>query len=167
MNVDWEAIGATAELLGAVAVVVSLVYLALQLRTNTRALRANASWDAEFVFAQRNERLSRDPDALALIQKGMDPGTELDSLTELERSQLFLDSLSLLQTIQAQYFMWKSGSLPDEVWAYRSVWTKRYLLLPVPAYFWQTLRDDALLSREFVDYIDGIDESEGARGPSR
>ena len=40
---DWDAIGALAELLGAVAVVVSLGYLAVQIRSNTRQLRFVAS----------------------------------------------------------------------------------------------------------------------------
>ncbi len=44
---NWDAIGAIAELLGAVGVIASLVYLATQLRQNTRATRASAyqQWD--------------------------------------------------------------------------------------------------------------------------
>ncbi|MGD2047251.1 MAG: hypothetical protein PVJ80_13005 [Gemmatimonadota bacterium] len=36
---NWEAIGATAELVGAVAVLVSLIYLANQIRQGTAATR--------------------------------------------------------------------------------------------------------------------------------
>ena len=39
---NWEAIGAVAELIGAVGVIGSLVYLAVQIRQNTRSLRASA-----------------------------------------------------------------------------------------------------------------------------
>ena len=39
---NWDAIGAIAELLSAVAVFVTLVYLALQIRQNTRAVRSSA-----------------------------------------------------------------------------------------------------------------------------
>jgi hypothetical protein len=38
---DWEAIRAVAELAGAVAIVASLAYLALQVRQNTQTLRAS------------------------------------------------------------------------------------------------------------------------------
>jgi hypothetical protein len=38
--VDWEAIGALGEVLGATGVIVTLGYLAVQIRHNTRALRA-------------------------------------------------------------------------------------------------------------------------------
>ena len=39
---SWDAIGAVAELLGAFGVIASLVYLANQMRQNTRAMRASA-----------------------------------------------------------------------------------------------------------------------------
>jgi hypothetical protein len=37
---DWSAIGAIAEIIGAAGVVVSLMYLAYQVRQNTRATKA-------------------------------------------------------------------------------------------------------------------------------
>ena len=39
---NWEAIGTIAELIGAIAVVVSLVYLAVQIRQNTRQVEEQA-----------------------------------------------------------------------------------------------------------------------------
>ena len=38
---NWEAIGAISQMIGALAVVVSLVYLALQIRQNTKQLEQN------------------------------------------------------------------------------------------------------------------------------
>jgi putative salt-induced outer membrane protein YdiY len=39
---NWDAIGAIAEVLGALAVFLTLVYLALQIRQNTKAVRSSA-----------------------------------------------------------------------------------------------------------------------------
>ena len=39
---NWDAIGAIAERLGAIGVVVSLLYLATQIRQNTKSVRAAA-----------------------------------------------------------------------------------------------------------------------------
>jgi hypothetical protein len=39
---NWEAIGAVGETVGALAVLVTLVYLAVQIRQNTKAVRAAA-----------------------------------------------------------------------------------------------------------------------------
>ncbi len=40
---NWDAIGAIAELLGAIGVIGSLVYLATQIRQNTTTVRASGS----------------------------------------------------------------------------------------------------------------------------
>ena len=40
---NWDAIGAIAELLGAIGVIASLVYLATQIRQNTATVRASGS----------------------------------------------------------------------------------------------------------------------------
>ena len=49
---NWEAIGAIGEVAGAVAVFASLVYLALQIRQNTRAIRGSA--EREMVSLQQS-----------------------------------------------------------------------------------------------------------------
>ena len=38
---NWDAIGAVGELIGAIAVVITLVYLAIQIRQNTKTVRAS------------------------------------------------------------------------------------------------------------------------------
>ncbi len=43
---NWEAAGALGEIVGAFAVVISLVYLAIQVRQNTTAIAAQAAHDA-------------------------------------------------------------------------------------------------------------------------
>jgi uncharacterized membrane protein len=40
--VNWDAIGAVAEVIGALAVLITLIYLALQIRQNTRAINSSA-----------------------------------------------------------------------------------------------------------------------------
>jgi hypothetical protein len=40
---NWEAVGSIAELVGAIAIVTSLVFVGLQLRRNTTALRLSST----------------------------------------------------------------------------------------------------------------------------
>ena len=54
---NWEAIGAAAEIIGALAVIVTLIYLAIQTRDNVKILRARAAWDAQASFVEINENL--------------------------------------------------------------------------------------------------------------
>ena len=155
---NWDAIGAIGEIIGAAAVVVSLIYLAIQFRTNTNALRASASWDAELVFVQRNEKIARDPAASELLSRAFDVDADIKNFSDAERVQLFADTLSILQAVQAQYFVWKSGNLPDEIWSYRSRWTRRYIMLPVVgALFWDDIKSEDFLAQSFVDCILAIE----------
>jgi hypothetical protein len=55
--VNWEAITAVSEFIGVVAVVISLVYLAQEVRANTGALKASAGFDSTQGMATLNEGL--------------------------------------------------------------------------------------------------------------
>jgi hypothetical protein len=73
---NWEAIGAVAELLAAIGVIVSLVYLASQIRhsreqmrQNTRAVEAQVSWAHWDSIYKVYHARALDPDLIALLQK--------------------------------------------------------------------------------------------------
>ena len=62
---DWIAVGALAELVGAGAVVVTLLYLAEQARNNTRMARRAATAEAVAAIREANARI---PDDLSVSQ---------------------------------------------------------------------------------------------------
>jgi len=43
MVINWEALGATANLLAAIGVIATLIYLAIQIRQNSNQLRGSAT----------------------------------------------------------------------------------------------------------------------------
>ncbi len=55
---NWEAIGAVGEALGAIAVIVTLIYLAIQTRKTGKVMRATAIWDSQISFVAINETLA-------------------------------------------------------------------------------------------------------------
>ena len=81
---NWDAIGAIAEFVGSVAVVVTLIYLTSQLRQNTKALRSTGYAS---VHDQENDLLAemaRDPVLARLDQKAAEG---IEHLNEAERLQ--------------------------------------------------------------------------------
>ena len=52
---SWEVASGTAEIVGALAVVISLLYLAHEVRANTKVLTANSGKDAQIQWAIVNE----------------------------------------------------------------------------------------------------------------
>lgn len=113
-----EKISALAELVSSIAIVITLVYLAVQTHQNTRALQANArqaSLDAE----------------LGLILKVIDnpilyegPPLELPDTkyTEQEWIQIVAYNVALFRTRESYWIQYKNGALDSEIWdSYRSV----------------------------------------------
>ena len=80
---NWEAIGAGAELLAALGGVVALFYLAIQIRVNTRAVRSASidSWVS--AIALGNEALASTDEFISLANERYD---ELDGFVCVIRS---------------------------------------------------------------------------------
>ena len=78
---NWDAVSAIAEALGATAVVLSLVYVAYQIRQNTKAVRA-AEYDSRAsTFREIVTDIGKSPDSARIFLEG---GRDLGSLDEVE-----------------------------------------------------------------------------------
>ena len=68
---NWEAIGAVGEVFGAIAVVVTLLYLARQTKKNAEAVDASASRDAAYKISEWHREAARDPEIKRIIMKSL------------------------------------------------------------------------------------------------
>ncbi len=67
---NWEAIGAVGEIVGAVAVVLTLVYLAVQLRQNTAAVSTSTYESVTSGFNSVNEVVVGDAEVADIFYRG-------------------------------------------------------------------------------------------------
>ena len=82
---DWIAVGAIAEIVGAIALVLTLAYLALQVNHSTQAARRAAAERAVDSVREWNRSLLDNPDVADTYWKGTEG---LDNLSnQRERSQ--------------------------------------------------------------------------------
>ena len=112
---NWEAIGAIGEIIGALAVVITLAYLAIQIRQNNDLLRSES----------RQALVTNDITSLSVNMKNSDVFTKFANekeLSEQEQMQLsFIFALDL-RNREFEYFQYKHGLLDEETWlAYRHV----------------------------------------------
>jgi len=157
---NWEAIGAIGEIVGALAVVASLLYLAIQTRANANALRANAVWNAETIFAHQNYAHAKDPIEADLIARVSVAEAKLEDFTDTEINQLHLLVRGAMQMLQAQYSLWKEGALPDELWERRRNWTRAFVSLPLIYPIWENESVQFIVSPEFKKDIEsGLEEN--------
>jgi len=134
---NWEAIGAVGEITGAAAVVASLLYLAVQTRTNARALRANAIWDAETIFGDVNYQHGANPEWASLLGRALVPDASMIDFNATEQSQLQFTIRGALQYIQAQWSLFEEGLLPSEIWERRRRYIRGLIELPVVKEIWE------------------------------
>ena len=75
---NWEAIGAVGEIVGAIAVIATLIYLAVQIKESAQASRSAAVTDATTPMLSFYQELGSNPQTSELFLEGM---TNPDSLS--------------------------------------------------------------------------------------
>jgi hypothetical protein len=79
---NWEAIGAIGEIVGAGAVVLTLLYLARETRKNAQALDATSTREFGFRLSEWHREAARDPELNRILQKSTQ--TEMEDYSAAE-----------------------------------------------------------------------------------
>lgn len=110
---NWEAVGAVAESLGAIGVVATLIYLSKQVRENTASLRRATTHDALRSVADFNQFVAGDPALVDLFWRGTANPAELSA----EEWHRFVSVAStLIRKFELLYLDHVDGTLSDDIW---------------------------------------------------
>ena len=90
----WEAIGAVGETVGALAVLATLVYLAMQIRQNTKAVQAAAVDSANSQVSKIREVIFADADVANMYRRGNEDPASL-SQDDTIRYRLLIHNIML------------------------------------------------------------------------
>lgn len=107
---NWEAIGAIGEILGAVGVLATLIYLSQQIRKSAEDTRNNTVF-AVMSLLSKNRRAAMNSGIAELViraEKG-------EQLTDTETRQLVYYEQSSLQDFEAAYTQYLAGTLDEEI----------------------------------------------------
>lgn len=99
---NWDAIGAFAELLGALAVFASLIYLATQIKAAANQNRAAMTQAFQSEFSRSQELVASSPDLAQLIDKASS-GAELATGESVRLSALVTRGFTTYIAIQIAY----------------------------------------------------------------
>ena len=115
-----QLLGNLGEFVGALAVVATLAYLAVQVRhsreateTNTKSLRLMARIEAGKNWWEEAVRLALSPDMASIVARGFEDASVLD---DNERERLipwYMQHFFMKDTLYQQYL---EGVLPEDVW---------------------------------------------------
>lgn len=160
-TVTLEALGNVGEFLGGIVVVVSLFYLAFQVRQNTQSLRTESYARAlERVSAIQN-RLAGDPDLSAVIGRGI---FDADSLTREERIRFTWLFYEMFGAFEFMFLQAQKGVLEDEVWRRWSATMSWWLSLPGVSSWWHS--KPTPFSASFSSLVDSLMDTDVADAAS-
>lgn len=139
---NWEAIGAMGEIVGALAVIATLIYLAIQIRQNTRAVRATALDSSIQAASLIRSDLLKSEDLSELFLSGSKNPEDLNEVQLYRYRNLVSNMLWALWNFYSQY---KYAGLPHDAWESQKFVVARILGSPGGLWYWENF------SREFED----------------
>ena len=148
---DWTAIGALGEIIGAVAVVLSLVYVARQVQANTSAVRSAAYTSVASDVASQFSTFSQDESLSRLWGEVLEGGLTRADLEVGDRYRLGFATLAILNTWQNAYIQAEREGLID-LEAVTQMFSSRLTKSAFFQEFWEQNRGE--LSPGFVAFFE-------------
>lgn len=134
---NWEALSAVAEIVGAVAVVVSLLYLAAQVRQNTNVTRSSVRHGVTERAIAHAAPLVASEELTRLLQRCIDG----EQLQGHENMRLHAWAYMVLREWENIHYQHLSGLLSDADWAAFKTNLKLLLTIPTCRAYWDAERD--------------------------
>ena len=141
------------EFLGGIAVIVSLIYLALQIRQNTKTIRGSTLQQNTDFWGDLFLRLAQ-PDLANVYSTGMKGSADISPITFTQFNCL---ARSMFLGFENQYFQYRNGILdPESYLGYERIIAAQILAFRGFRIYWEQNR--SYYSPSFVSHIDNIIE---------
>ena len=124
---NWDAVGAIAESLGAIAVVATLIYLAREIRVNTAAISRSAT---QSILASRTENakfLAADPATSEFFLHALE---EPDGLTKAEWRRFSFLAGGMIRPVELAYLDYRDGRMEEKLWTSQLGFLRSWLTMP-------------------------------------
>jgi hypothetical protein len=144
---DWASI---AELISAIAVVISLLYVGLQVNENTNEIRAANRQQFTNRAHSATMQAATSPALAGAIAKVAD-GTTLNSV-ELTQYGYFIRGM--LKDMEEGYLLHREGRLDEEYWKTRSALVQAYMTQTLARDIYRRDKILGVLHTDFVQWLD-------------
>ncbi len=146
-----EEIGSIGEAVGGAAVVVTLIYLAAQVRQNTQSNRYLATQNLVAGQAEANFRMSAEPGLARVVQEGVMKGIREDAdPAEQLRFNAFM--VGIYRQFDFAFHQHRRGQLDHNVWEWLEYEIPVFLGAPGLKRWWAG--NKPRFSSAFVEYVD-------------
>ena len=144
-----EELGSLGEVVGAIGVIVSLAYLAIQIRQNTRTVRSASFQEAIRDVLEITDALAMDPDLARIYWKGLE---DFGSLDRDERRRFSAYLVGMFRRFENLVYQTRYGALDADSWLGVKKTAMVTLRRRGATEWWSEAKD--LFNEEFQDYVD-------------
>ncbi len=150
-------LGAVGEFIGGVAVVVKLIYLAMQIRQNTSV---NASLIRQNFYDATQRMMLHAVESTEFMELFNRAWSTNDSLTPTEQMQIWRHMQAIFMGYQGFFEQYKSGALPEKDWALvRKILTTFWLLDGKgKTDAWEQMSSGRFFNEDFLEEINSLKE---------
>jgi len=152
--INWDALGAIAELAGALAVFATLIYLALQIRQYSDGMNSATIQQNMIAFNDINSMLGSDPSLAAIIEQGNDSPEELSEEELRSYTWIMRSFVNLYENLFEQF---QRGNCPPSFWHKSALELKAISATPGMKLF----REQNTFHEELFEFIDRMEEDPG------
>ena len=150
----WDAIGAIGEIVGAIAVLTSLLYLAVQIRQNTASMKSSTFQNAVTSISEVSLGIGTDEDTAGITYTAFTQG--ISALTDAQRFRFGLLMTGLFRNYENFWFHYENGVMEEHMWQGVRNAMLGYLEHPSVKIWWG--ERSSIFSPKFVAYIESQDQ---------
>lgn len=150
---DLNQLANLGEAVGGLAVVGSLIYVAYELRVGTRTLKASKAAESSESWSSFNETVMQNDVLIDLMIRIHSEKAEWEDLTIEERGRLSLFCRSVMQRVEAEYFLYEAGIHSRDVYLNRVTNVKSWMKLPAWQGWWEREAPTSMFSTAFINTI--------------
>jgi hypothetical protein len=147
-HTNWEAISAISQMIGSIAVVFSVLYLAVQVHRSTRIAKVAAQDAAATSLREVTRPFAENAELARIWRIGLE---DLHSLSAEEQARFFHSSYQFLKAFETIHFHHIHGVMDEQVWQGWCGLLRHYIGSPGMDHYWK-LRPD-LFSDRFRKFI--------------
>ena len=150
---NWDALGAMAELLSALGVIATLLYLGRQIRVSAKAQRTATQHEILAAFRSNTDALIAN-DGLGQAFRQF---TRRERIDDEYRQQLTYHISNVFRIYEEAYLAYLSGSVTQELWESRCRTLRDfYLTRETTQRWWRSVSEDNYFSQPFADLVEEL-----------
>ena len=151
-TVDWDAVSAISQLIGSLAVVLSVLYLAVQVHQNTRVAKLAMQDAAATALRDVTKPLMENAELERIWRVGIE---DVSALSVEERARFFHAAYQFLKAFETIHFHHVYGMMDKDLFVGWHGLLRHYVFAPGMAQYWK-LRPE-VFSERFRNFVNSLE----------